>query len=133
MLYKRRQTLMESLLNALEADGVDVYTTIRRFMGNHEIYLKFLYRFPHERPYFELKEKIEREEYDENFRAVTHSLKGLTYNLGMNKIGDLSAEISKLVREENFSEIPVLFAELTKNYDSICDSIHRFSFEEEGK
>ena len=63
---------MNKLLVDLEKLDVDVNKTLSRFMDNEELYLTFLYRFPNENKFNELKGKIENEEYDDCILVIAY-------------------------------------------------------------
>jgi HPt (histidine-containing phosphotransfer) domain-containing protein len=115
---------MHKLLQDLKALDVDVDHTLDRFMNNEEIYLKFLNRFPDEKQLLELKHFLVKKQYDDTTLGVAHSLKGLTANLGMNKIFKLTVKIMNDIRSRDFDEIDSTFAELEKNYNDICNLIY---------
>ncbi|NLP26849.1 MAG: hypothetical protein GX365_05835 [Clostridiales bacterium] len=114
---------MNRLLVDLEKLEVDVTKTLSRFMDNEELYLTFLYRFPDENQFRELKHKIKNEEYDDGILAVAHTLKGLTANLGMNGIYQLTCKIMKDIRNYQFDSVKGTFLELEENYKQICSLI----------
>jgi HPt (histidine-containing phosphotransfer) domain-containing protein len=116
--------IMHKLLQDLKTVDVDVEHTLDRFMNNEEIYLKFLNRFPDEKQLSELKSLLAKKQYDDTTLGVAHSLKGLTANLGMNKIFKLSAKIMNDIRSHDFEEIDSAFSELEKNYNDICSLIY---------
>lgn len=117
---------MNKLLVDLEKLDVDVNKTLSRFMDNEELYLTFLYRFPNENKFNELKEKIENEEYDDCILVIAHTLKGQTSNLGMNGIYRLVCEIMKSIKKSQFNEIKEKFLALEENYNQICDVIMKY-------
>lgn len=117
---------MNKLLVDLEKLDVDVNKTLSRFMDNEELYLTFLYRFPNENKFNELKEKIKNEEYDDCILVIAHTLKGQTANLGMNGIYRLVCEIMKSIKKSQFNEIKEKFLALEENYNQICDVIMKY-------
>ena len=117
---------VNKLLVDLEKLDVDVNKTLSRFMDNEELYLTFLYRFPNENKFNELKEKIENEEYDDCILVIAHTLKGQTANLGMNGIYRLVCEIMKSIKKSQFNEIKEKFLALEENYNQICDVIMKY-------
>lgn len=117
---------MNKLLVDLEKLDVDVNKTLSRFMDNEELYLTFLYRFPNENKFNELKGKIENEEYDDCILVIAHTLKGQTANLGMNGIYRLVCEIMKSIKNSQFNEIKEKFLALEENYNQICDVIMKY-------
>lgn len=59
----------------LEESGADVDVTLKRFMGNEAIYMKFIMKFLDDKNYDGIKEGIEGHDYEKAF-GCAHSLKG---------------------------------------------------------
>lgn len=117
---------MDRLLVALQKEFVDVKTTISRFIDNEEIYLKFLYRFPDETQFYQLKQRLIEHKYDDKTLAIAHTFKGLTANLGMNKLFHMSAKIMNDIRNKNYDNIENDFLEIESNYEKICTLIQKY-------
>ncbi len=117
---------MNNLLVDLEKVEVDVTKTLSRFMDNEELYLTFLYRFPEEKQFEELKNKVNNREFDEDILVVAHTLKGVTANLGMNSIYQLTAKIMRDVRNSQFGDVEGTFLDLEENYNQICNLIMKY-------
>lgn len=79
----------------LEECGADVETTLKRFMGKDELYLKFLGKFPADQNYANLGTNLEAGAYEEAYKCA-HALKGVVGNLGLTPIFE---KVSALVEE----------------------------------
>ncbi len=85
----------EKFRRQLEENGADVEATLKRFMGNDAIYLKFLGKFPGDQNYANLGANMESGNYEEAYKCA-HALKGVVGNLGLTPIFD---HVSVLVEE----------------------------------
>ena len=91
----------ENFRRQLEEGGADVEGTLKRFMGNDGIYLKFLGKFPNDPNYANLGINMESANYEEAYKCA-HALKGVVGNLGLTPIFE---NVSALV-EEHTAQIP---------------------------
>lgn len=81
----------------LEALGVNLEITLPRFLDNEVFYLRMLDKFLR-KPYLEdLSKEIESEDYEEAFRAC-HSLKGVSVNLGLDKLYEMTLPLTEELR-----------------------------------
>jgi len=87
----------EKFRKQLEENGADVDTTLKRFMGNEAMYMKFLMRFPDDRNYDCIIENVKNCDYDAVFNGA-HTLKGVSANLGLNPVYNASSQITGLLR-----------------------------------
>lgn len=85
----------ERFRQQLEENGADVEATLKRFMGNDAIYLKFLGKFPGDPNYANLGANMEAGNYEEAYKCA-HALKGVVGNLGLTPIFE---NVSVLVEE----------------------------------
>ena len=85
----------ERFRRQLEENGADVEATLKRFMGNDAIYLKFLGKFPNDPNYANLGSNMESGNFEEAYKCA-HALKGVVGNLGLTPIFD---NVSVLVEE----------------------------------
>lgn len=85
----------EKFRQQLEESGADVEATLKRFMGNDAIYLKFLGKFPNDPNYANLGANMEAKNFEEAYKCA-HALKGVVGNLGLPPIFD---NVSALVEE----------------------------------
>lgn len=79
----------------LIAAGVDVDEVLLRFMGNEDLMMKFLLRFPEEPSFSQMKKAMEQGDAAGAF-AAAHTLKGVVGNLSMKS---LYQQVSALVED----------------------------------
>lgn len=108
----------------LEELGADVDNTISRFMGNEDLYLKFLNKFQNDQSFTNIKQCIAEENAVETFKAA-HTLKGVAANLGLDPIAKCASDITELLRgKEDFSDVDMgqlntIKETLESNYTSL--------------
>lgn len=120
----------EKFRTQLEENGADVKTTINRFMGKEELYLKFIMKFLEDKNMDSLLENLDKKDYDGVFNSA-HSLKGVTGNLGLNPIYEAAARICDLLRGKKPEEVDVeklqeLKEQLTETYKRFQQLIENF-------
>lgn len=94
-----------NLKTKLEALGADVDSTISRFMGKEDLYLKFLKKFKDDQSYTSIETHLAEGNAVEVFKAA-HTLKGVASNLGLDPIAQCASDITELLRgKEDFSEV----------------------------
>lgn len=96
----------ETFRKQLEENGADVDMTLKRFMGNEAIYMKFIMKFLDDKSFDSIKECMGKGEYEEVFKHA-HTLKGVTANLGLNPINEVASEISELLRGKASADVDV--------------------------
>ncbi len=111
----------ETFRKQMEENGADVETTLKRFMGNEKMYMKYIMKFLDDKNFDSIRENLESQNYEAVFNAA-HTLKGVTANLGLNPVNAASAEISELLRGKAASEVDAekvnaVFLELTESYE----------------
>lgn len=89
----------------LEEMGMDVNTTVNRFMGNESLYLKFLYKFQNDQSVASIGQHIAEQNAEEAFKSA-HTLKGVAANLGLDPIARYASDLTELLRgKSQFSEV----------------------------
>lgn len=78
---------MQSCLDILRANDVDVDAALNRLMGNKELYLEFIKRLPEELNLASIREAMAQQDA-ESFHFYLHGLKGFASNLGIAEIAD---------------------------------------------
>lgn len=111
-------------LDILKENGADVDNSLKRFMGNRGLYEKFLLKFPEDQNMSNLRECMKNQNYGDAFKCV-HTLKGVSANLGLNPIQELSSQMTELMRNKQADEIDKdalekCFHELEEIYDNFC-------------
>ena len=94
----------EKFRRQMEENGADVATTLKRFMGNETIYLKFIMKFLDDKNYEAIKDGLMQNDYEKAFTGA-HSLKGVSGNLGLNPVYEAASEMSELLRNAKDHEI----------------------------
>lgn len=78
---------LQSCLDILRNNDVDVDAAVDRLMGNDDLYLDFVKRLPDQLNLAALREALAREDA-EAFHFYLHDLKGFASNLGITEIAD---------------------------------------------
>lgn len=76
---------------------IDVESAKERFMGNENLYKRFLFELPERTLYQELKEVLAKENVQEAFEAA-HKMKGIIENLSLNLLGRKIYEVVEVLR-----------------------------------
>ncbi len=90
----------------LEEGGADVDITLKRFMGNEAIYMKFILKFLDDKNYDVIMDSLSKKDYAGAF-AGAHSLKGVSGNLGLTPVYEASSSITELLRDKQDEEVDV--------------------------
>lgn len=109
---------------ALKEAGVDTEGAVRRFSGNAALYERFLNKFLTDPTFGKVTESFDKGDAEDAI-LTTHTFKGLTANLGLNPLFDLSAEMVNQLRAGQFKEASENYPKLKAAYDSICRIISR--------
>lgn len=117
----------ESFKRRLEENGVDVGETLKRFLGNEDMYAKFLRKFPGDPSYRNLGEQLRAGSFEEAFKSA-HTLKGVAANLGLTPLHAASAELVEELRGKKCEDVDVAktdaqWRNLTEVYDRFVDLI----------
>lgn len=99
----------EKFRQQLEEGGADVEATLKRFMGNDAIYLKFLGKFPNDPNYASLGENMESGNFEEAYKCA-HALKGVVGNLGLTPIFDNVSVLVEELRNKTNAEVDAVLA-----------------------
>lgn len=110
----------ERFRRQMEENGADVDTALNRFMGKEELYLKFIQKFQNDKNLENLQDCYKNDDYEGVF-ASAHSLKGVSGNLGLNPVYDVSAQICDLLRGKQASEVDTeKLKELKEQLEDVC-------------
>lgn len=108
------------LLDRMEQLGVDVKGSVERFVGNEDLYIKFLKKFPTDPNY----EKTEQAWSEQNFKDLleySHAMKGLTGNLGLAVMYDALCDMVSDLRAEEHGRLAEQMETIRQNYRAVCD------------
>lgn len=100
----------EKFRRQLEENGADVEATLKRFMGNDAIYLKFLGKFPNDPNYANLGSNMESGNFEEAYKCA-HALKGVVGNLGLTPIFDNVSVLVEELRNKTNAEVDAAAAD----------------------
>ena len=78
---------MQSCLDVLRDNDVDVDNAVDRLMGNDNLYLEFIKRLPEELHLATIREALAQQDAA-SFQFYLHNLKGFVINLGITEIAD---------------------------------------------
>lgn len=113
----------EKFRKQMEENGADVAATLKRFMGNEKIYMKFLMKFPEDKNYDAIMENMKKQDYDAVFNGV-HTLKGVCANLGLNPVYNAASQITELLRNREKQQIDI--DELNECMTRLQEAYERF-------
>lgn len=105
----------ESMKKELEEYGVDVKGVLNRFMNNEALFTKFILKFVDDKNFDSLKKAVLDKDYSE-IEMYAHTLKGVSANLGIEPIYNISTKIVELVRSNNTEPIGNMVNELEQKY-----------------
>ncbi len=110
--------------------GVDTETALSRFMGNTNLYTKFLFKFPADDNFAKLKASIDSKDKDGAFMAA-HTVKGVAANLGLDPFSkDIEPLVEKFRGVSSYPEdedIEALYNAAAEKYNEICSIINRYA------
>lgn len=108
----------EKLLDALRSKNVKVDDTIKRFVGNTSLFVKFTISFALEDRLPAIYEAYDSGDNDKLIMAV-HKLKGVGGNLGMTDIYDTSEKAISILRSGSRDGV----LDLLKRLETLCRDI----------
>ena len=104
--------------------GLNIERGIKQVGGNEKLYQKLLIDFLHNHEHLrkDLRIYLQQNELEQATRAV-HTLKGVSGNIGAEKLYQIASEIDrKLKLSQNIEN--ELIDEFIRAYDELCDGIH---------
>lgn len=116
------------LTECFEAMGGD-YESVRQRIPKDDLIVGFLNKFLADPCFDTLSRSLQEANMPEAFRAA-HSLKGVCYNLGLDRLGDSASALTELLRDKAAEEVDmaqcqVLFRKVAEDYQLVIDSIHQ--------
>lgn len=106
------------MLISLQDAGVDVDCAVKRFGDNSALYEKFLMKFPDDDNFEKAVEAFRIKNWSE-LEISVHTLKGVSGNLGFDRLYNVCSKIVLLLRENRQGEIEKPFAEMKAAYEEI--------------
>ena len=107
----------------LAAAGIDVADALSRFMGNENMFERFLGKFLQDKNFPALREALEKGD-KEAALAASHTLKGVCGNLSMTALFDLLTEQVRLFRADDFEGAKQMMEKITEQYKKVTDAIN---------
>lgn len=98
---------MQSCLDVLRDNDVDVDNAVDRLMGNDNLYLEFIKRLPEELHLATIREALAQQDADP-FHFHLHNLKGFAINLGITEIADAAQAALTEFRASQFRNVTKL-------------------------
>ncbi len=94
----------EKFRKQLEENGADVDATLKRFMGNETLYMKFIMKFLDDKNFAGVKENLGKKDYEAAYVSA-HTLKGVTANLGLDPVYKVVSQISDMLKGKSPEEV----------------------------
>ncbi|HIW35810.1 MAG TPA: hypothetical protein IAA30_02370 [Candidatus Treponema faecavium] len=113
---------MEPLLEQLQSQGADISGSLVRFMQNEGLYVRCLKKFPAEAEKNAYMDDIHNKNWEDAIHK-THTLKGLTGNLGLTALYARYTELVRRLRSDEFAGIDEYAAETEQLQKSVCATI----------
>jgi chemotaxis protein histidine kinase CheA len=111
---------IQDFYGLIEAD----YEGVKERLLKDERIEKYVLKFAATTDYDDLKKAIDREDYEEAFRAA-HTIKGLCLNLGFTKLQQCSSELSEALRGgKPMVSIDGMLADVKTEYAKITDAVN---------
>lgn len=111
------------LFAVLQQAGVDVETTLHRFVGNAALLNRFVKKFAQDPTYQQLSDAVAAGD-TERIEINAHTLKGTAANLGFQKLSDDSAALVTAVREQKAEDqVLQLFTVVQEEYQKLLSLI----------
>ncbi|MEG0961696.1 MAG: Hpt domain-containing protein [Lachnospiraceae bacterium] len=108
----------------LEESGFDVENTLNRFMGNEEQYIRILKKFQNDLNYQNLVLAIAEQRYEDGF-LYSHTLKGVTGNLGMNNLLEANHVVLEKLRKKQTEGLEKDMEKVTNRYEQALQAIEK--------
>lgn len=104
--------------------SIDVKEGLLRFSGKSKLYKELLLKFAesNKRSVQEIENAIKTENYDSAF-GICHSIKGVSGNLGIKAIAELSTKLEKLLREKEYLASNEVLSNLKLKFIEFFDEI----------
>lgn len=113
-----KRSVYEMKKDRLKEAGIEAESGIQRFMGNEDLYIKYLYRFLEDENYKNLQKALENGKIKDAFFAA-HTLKGVCGNLSLNKMESILKIMVEELRQGNLQQAKDKMPELEDAYIQI--------------
>lgn len=103
------------LLEKLEDMGAEVEDTLERLMGDEEMYMEYLQRFPQNENIINLRKAVDAKAYETAMQEI-HTLKGVALNLGLLPLVDTCMDMLLDFREGKNEEAAARIDEVEASF-----------------
>lgn len=112
----------EKLMAALREAGVDIEGALNRFSGNGALYERFLRKFPADDSFGRIGPALAKENWPEALSAA-HTLKGVSGNLGMDRLFQACSNMVTLLRQQNWAQAAASYPQVEDAYGLITRAL----------
>lgn len=105
-----------------ESIGIDINAGVERFMGNEDLYERFLHKFADDVTYSELIAAFSENNCKAAFNAA-HTLKGVCGNLSLVRLYELAARMTEYLRSGDMDMAKSMTEDLSAAYKAVLDFI----------
>lgn len=114
--------LNDAMLAKLREAGVDVDGALERFLGNTDLFHKFLIKFLDDSNMKKLRAAMAAGNVTDAFSAA-HTLKGVCGNLSLIKLQKIVSEQTELLRKKDMAGAAKMMPEILDEYNHISTII----------
>lgn len=116
---------MEKMFSELDSIGAETTDALERFMGDAQMYEKYLSRFPQEVTMEELRQAVAAKDYVTAEKKV-HAFKGIVKNLGLVPLADHAVDMLEELRDGDLKAALEAYQGLEESYKIFCQVITKW-------
>ncbi|MBS6516687.1 MAG: Hpt domain-containing protein [Clostridium sp.] len=102
--------------------GIQIEEALERFMDSEAMFERFLGKFLEDETYNQLKEALEKGDIEMSIMK-SHTLKGVTGNLSMKNLYQLTSRQVEFLRAGKLDEARELMADIDKAYEETAEAL----------
>ena len=102
-----------------EVVGGDYEETVTRMMGEARV-RKYIGRFAENTTFIKLEENMKNGDYENAFLEA-HNLKGMSMNIGVTELAEVSSELTEALRNGPKGDVNGLFEAVKEKYEKVID------------
>lgn len=106
----------------LKIHGINYDDGLKRFMGNNQLYEKYLRKFPEDTNFANLEHALKTENYKDAF-TYAHTLKGIVGNLSIDDFFHTLHDVVESLRVENIEDASQQFKKLKAQYIEVVEAL----------
>ncbi len=108
--------------NKLRKAGIEVDDAIKRFLGNEDLYRKFLFKFSKDDSFLKMEMYLEQGNYKEAYKCA-HAIKGVAGNLSIDNLYTNISSFAEYLKNGQLQEARGHLKELKEVYELSMDTI----------